>query len=116
MTPIVEIAVARLTRSKAIDDEDARRRRRLQWLSTEKKMQLTISSSKTDLGQKVKLDKDNLCIFFSKFTAHRITYYTDIPIRIIKAENVSIFDGLFCPISILLVVFIILLLLFEPES
>lgn len=38
MTPIVEIAVARLTRSKAIDDEDARRRRRrLQWLSTEKK-------------------------------------------------------------------------------
>lgn len=90
MTPIVEIAVARLTRTKAIDDEDARRR--LQWLSTEKKMQLTISSSKTDLGQKVKLDKDNLYIFFfSKFTAHRITYYTDIPVRIIKAENVSIF-------------------------
>jgi len=29
-----------------------------------KKMQLTISSSKTDLCQKVKLDKDNVCIFF----------------------------------------------------
>jgi len=33
MTPIVEIAVARFTHTKAIDDEDARR---LQWLSAEK--------------------------------------------------------------------------------
>ncbi|KAL4130897.1 hypothetical protein QTP88_008272 [Uroleucon formosanum] len=57
MTPIVEIAAARFTQyTQAMEDEDARR---LQWLSTRKKMQLTISSSKTDLVQKVKLDKDN---------------------------------------------------------
>jgi len=75
MTPIVEIVAARFTQyTQAMEDEDARR---LQWLSTEKKMQLTISSSKTDLVQKVKLDKDSVCIFFFKISAcvRKYIYY-----------------------------------------